>query len=392
MSDGLLGGRHHRVVSSHDNDSDIRHLCTTGTHSREGLMTRGIEESNAMAVLQLHVVSTDVLGNTTSLTGNHVGVADVVEQRGLTMIDVTHHRHDRSARNQIVLVVLLFSNGVLNLSRNVFSGESELISNDIDSFCIQTLVDRHHDTDAHTSTNDLIDTHVHHRSQLGNSHELGQFQHLALCCLSCHLLVHALCNCVALLLTILGTLLVLVGLRSQTGQCLLDLACYCLVVNLQRLHRTVLFVLLAALLLLLLVIVVLTVVVILVIVLALLTGLLGCSFDIHLSLTDTLALLAFTSGLLLTFLAALLLGLLLRTSALVQRREVNLAQHIQLRHILSGLQFARSLDGCRSSSLIGNFFFLLLIIILLDCNLFFLWLKGLCLNRLFHFAFSDLKV
>ena len=80
MSDGLLRGRHNAVVGSNNDDGDICYLSTTGTHSRECLVTRSIQERNAMTILQLHIVSTDVLGDTTSLTSNHVGVADMVEQ------------------------------------------------------------------------------------------------------------------------------------------------------------------------------------------------------------------------------------------------------------------------------------------------------------------------
>ena len=80
MGDSLLGGRHHRVVGSDDDDGDIRHLSTTGTHSGEGLMTRGVEERNLTTILQFHVIGTDMLRDTTSLTSNHVRVTDEVEQ------------------------------------------------------------------------------------------------------------------------------------------------------------------------------------------------------------------------------------------------------------------------------------------------------------------------
>ena len=270
-----------------------------------------------MTILQLHIVSTDVLGNTTSFTSNHVGVADMVEQRSLTMVNVTHHRYDRSARDQIVLIILLLCDGILYLSRNIFGGKAKLVSHDVDGLCIQTLIDRHHDTDAHTSTDNLVDTHVHHGSQLRNSHEFGQLQNLALCSLSSHLLVHALSYSVTLLLAILGTLLVEVGLRCQTSQRLFYLTCYCLIVHLQGLHRTVLLVLLATTLLVLLLLTIVIIVVL--ILLVLLVSLLGSCLDIHLIGTDALTLATLAGSLFLTLLATLFLRLLLRTSALVER-------------------------------------------------------------------------
>jgi hypothetical protein len=47
----------------------------------------------------VYAVRTDVLGDTTCFTGDNVGFADMVEQRGLTMVNVTHHGDDRRARD-----------------------------------------------------------------------------------------------------------------------------------------------------------------------------------------------------------------------------------------------------------------------------------------------------
>ena len=178
MCDSLLRGRHHTVIGSDDDDGNIRHLSTTGTHSSKGLVTRGIQKGNAVTVLQLHVVSTDVLGNTASLTGNNIGVSDMVKQRSLTMVNVSHHGNDRSTRNQIVLVILFLGDGILHLGRNVFGSKAKLVGYNIDSLSIQTLVDTYHDTDAHTSTDYLVDANVHHCCQLRNGYELRQFEHL----------------------------------------------------------------------------------------------------------------------------------------------------------------------------------------------------------------------
>src|SRR5690606_36036728 len=81
--------------SSDDENDDVGGLGTTGTHLGERGVTGGIEEGDHAAV-GLHVVGTDVLGDATRLTGSHLGTTDVVEQRGLAMVDVPHHGHDRS--------------------------------------------------------------------------------------------------------------------------------------------------------------------------------------------------------------------------------------------------------------------------------------------------------
>ena len=141
MSDGLFGGRHHRVISRNNDDGNIGNLSTTGTHGRKSLMAWCIEECNLTTILQFHVVGTDVLGDTTSLTSNHVCVTDMVEQRSLTMINMSHHRYNRGASHEIVLIVFLLSNSVLNLCTDVFGSKTELLSYNIDSLSIEALID-----------------------------------------------------------------------------------------------------------------------------------------------------------------------------------------------------------------------------------------------------------
>ena len=48
-----------------------------------------------------------MLGDATRLAGDDVGVADVVEQRGLAVVDVAHHGDDRGARLQVGVVLLV---------------------------------------------------------------------------------------------------------------------------------------------------------------------------------------------------------------------------------------------------------------------------------------------
>ena len=64
-------------------------------------MARGIQEGDRAAV-DLNGVGADVLGDAAGLAGDDVGVADVVEQRGLAVVDVAHDHHDRGARLQIL--------------------------------------------------------------------------------------------------------------------------------------------------------------------------------------------------------------------------------------------------------------------------------------------------
>ena len=99
--DGLDGLRHHGVVGCHNDDTYIGYLGTAGTHGGKCLMARSVEEGYVASVGQLHTVRTYVLGYTACLAGDYVGVADIVEQRSLAVVDVTHYGHNRRTADQI---------------------------------------------------------------------------------------------------------------------------------------------------------------------------------------------------------------------------------------------------------------------------------------------------
>ena len=80
VCDSLLCSRHHGIIGSNDNDSNVSNLCTTGTHGSKCLVSRSVEEGYLTTILKLNVVGTNVLCNTTCLTGNNVGLAYIVEQ------------------------------------------------------------------------------------------------------------------------------------------------------------------------------------------------------------------------------------------------------------------------------------------------------------------------
>ena len=55
----------------------------------------------------LDLARADVLGDAAPLAGRDLGGADRIEQAGLAVVDVAHHGHDRRARLEQAVVVLL---------------------------------------------------------------------------------------------------------------------------------------------------------------------------------------------------------------------------------------------------------------------------------------------
>ena len=106
MIDGLDGLRHDAVVGRHHQDHDVGDVGAAGAHGREGGVAGGVEEGDALAVLQAHLIGADVLGDAAVLAAGHVGGAQGVEQRGLAVVDVTHDGHHRRAGHQVIVDVL----------------------------------------------------------------------------------------------------------------------------------------------------------------------------------------------------------------------------------------------------------------------------------------------
>ena len=107
MGDGLPGLVHDAVVRSHHEHDDIRHLGAAGAHLGEGGVAGGVDKGQ-VARRPLHVVGADVLGDAARLAGDHVGLADGVEDGGLAVVDMAHDRdHRRPGQGVAALLSLL---------------------------------------------------------------------------------------------------------------------------------------------------------------------------------------------------------------------------------------------------------------------------------------------
>ena len=261
---------------------------------------------------------------------------------------MTHDSHNRSARLEVFFVVLLFGNGILYVCTDKFRLETKLFGHEVNRFGIHTLVNADHNANAHTRTDNLCHGHVHHRGEFVGRHKFGQLEHLALCLCFEHLLF-LLCTCLfALLFAILGALRAL-RLAGQACQGFLYLLCYVLVAYFGldgSLCFAVAFLLSFATALSIAALGVAALVVATASVAAL--RLVGSSVHVHLLLSDTVALTLLavlsvgTSSLavfLFALFAALLLGLLLGARILVERREVDGAEHLRACHFHLCVEF-----------------------------------------------------
>jgi hypothetical protein len=119
----------------------------------------------------------------------------VVEEGSLTVVNVSHDSDHRWTREEILLCILCLSlsDCICKVRCDEFNFIAEFFSNKHESLCVETLVDRHHHSEAHTSSDDLCHRSVvHQRSKVVYSHELGHLEHLLLELLHLHLLLHPL--------------------------------------------------------------------------------------------------------------------------------------------------------------------------------------------------------
>ena len=95
-------------------------------------MTGSVKEGDVL-VVDINSVSTDVLSNTACLACSYVCMTDLIEKRGLTVVNVTHNNNDRSSFNEVFFAVhffaeQLFFNGndnLLGYCRTHFVGNKE---------------------------------------------------------------------------------------------------------------------------------------------------------------------------------------------------------------------------------------------------------------------------
>src|SRR5690606_34780904 len=103
------------VTSSHRRQHYIGRLSATGPHRRKGCVAGGVKEGDHAAI-SLHMIGTDMLSNTTGFAGGHLGTTDIVEQRGLAVVYVTHDGHYRSAADFLAFKVHGFCQTVFQLA------------------------------------------------------------------------------------------------------------------------------------------------------------------------------------------------------------------------------------------------------------------------------------
>ena len=208
--DGLNGLRHNAVVRCNHKNGNIGDHGATGTHGGKGFMARSIQEGNGTAV-DINGISTDMLGNAAGFAGGNVGIADIVQKRRLTVVNVSHDHDNRSSGQEI-----FFSIGMV-VNEALFHGNNDLTFHLAAHFHGDqgsgVVVDHIRDGSKHAQLDQLLDDFrgrlLHAGSQLANADLIGDL-HLKLLFLGNFKL--QLLDLIALFLAALGRSSLLVAL------------------------------------------------------------------------------------------------------------------------------------------------------------------------------------
>ena len=186
MLNGLAGLRHDAVVGGDDDDGDVGEVGAAGTHGGEGRVAGGIEEGNLLAA-QLDGVGTDVLGDAAGFTVGDLGIADLVEQGGLAVVDMAEEGDHGRTGHQVFGLILIFGAffefaldaGATATFLNL-NGEAVFFCDLADDLHINALIDGGQNIHLHQLGDDDIGLKAEHFGEVLDDDGATQAQHVAI--------------------------------------------------------------------------------------------------------------------------------------------------------------------------------------------------------------------
>ncbi len=156
VRDRLDGLRHDAVVRRNHQHDDIGDRGAARAHLGERLVAGRVDEGDLVTRRQRDAVGADVLRDAAGLVRGDVGRAQRVEQRGLAVVDMTHHGDDRRAWLHRGVDVGLALQADLDVGfRRPLRRMAELGDDQLGGVGVDHLVDRRHHAHAHQRLDDV---------------------------------------------------------------------------------------------------------------------------------------------------------------------------------------------------------------------------------------------
>ena len=180
MIDGFYCLWHHTIICRHNENDDIGYAGTSGTHCRKSFVARRIEKTNFTTITYFDVIRTNMLRNAARFTFHHIGLSDIIQKRGFSVIHMPHNCHHRGPWLQTGFryFYLCCYQYLFAVFFEFFNAKTKFIGNKRDGVHIQALVDGYHHAQFETLCNDFCGAHIHLRSEFANSCELIDFENL----------------------------------------------------------------------------------------------------------------------------------------------------------------------------------------------------------------------
>ncbi len=161
--------RHNTVFCGHNNNNDVRDVCTARTHLSKGCVTGGVEERDFLTGVHIDLIRANMLRNASGLAGNDIRFAHSVEQGCFTMVNVTHNRHNRRARLEVFFIVLITFQTNFNIGVcYTFDLVTEFLDHQFGSVGVNRLSDCRHNAKPHKLFDNLTGWFGHTVSQFAN--------------------------------------------------------------------------------------------------------------------------------------------------------------------------------------------------------------------------------
>ncbi len=176
MADRFHRLGHDTVIGRHDENHDVGDLGATGAHGRERRMARRVEEGDRTAS-GLNRIGADVLGDPAGLARDHVGLANVVEQRGLAVIHMAHDGDHRRPVGQILILDLALFQDLLAVLADELQLTLVLRHQHLDLVFFQALVDGDHQAHTKELADQFLATDHQFVRQFLHGDELRELEH-----------------------------------------------------------------------------------------------------------------------------------------------------------------------------------------------------------------------
>jgi hypothetical protein len=174
VRDRLARLRHDAVVGGDHEDRNVGDFCAACAHRGERFVTGRIDEGD-LAIVFVDGVRTDFLRDAARFAGGNGCRTDLVEQRRLTVVDVTEHGDDRrTRREQFGFVFFLLDD---DLVARFFDDrvEAELARDGRSLFARNVLVDRRHRAHAEQLFDDVGSVDDHRSREFLHGQNVGDF-------------------------------------------------------------------------------------------------------------------------------------------------------------------------------------------------------------------------